>query len=321
MAHPRATKALGLAAVLLALLGAAYAWFVHAPMPAIAASEAQARTVIVGGRQRSYLVWTPPALPAGAPVLLVLHGSLMDGPQMRRMLGPRFERLAHRHGAVVVYPTGFEGHFNEGRLAATYSARTLDIDDVGFVRAIVDALAAGQGIDRRRIYAFGYSNGGAMALRLVTQVPELVTGAIANSALVPTADNLGWPLAPQGAASAARVVLLAGTRDAIVPYDGGAVTIFGFGNRGTVLSAPASARWLATRAGLAAEPDSTSQQTVGALAVQQQDWGLPSRIRLVTVLGGGHTVPQTDYRFPRFLGSTLADDRLLDEAWQMLEAR
>ena len=271
----------------------------------------------MGGRARGYLVVAPPGLKPGAPLLLVLHGSLMNGPQMRSMLGPRLERLARAQGAIVVYPSGVEGHFNEGRLMATTSARTLNIDDVGFIRAIVDALASEHQIDRQRVYAFGYSNGGAMVLRLAAEAPELVAGVIASCAQVPTPDNMDWKTQDGRTA----VVLLAGTEDAIVPYDGGRVTIFGLGNRGTVLSAPASARWFAQRNGLDGEPATDTIRRIGDTPVRQQDWGAPARVRLVTMQGSGHTVPQTDYRFPRFVGAGVADDSILDAAWQLIDRR
>lgn len=299
------------------LIGAALAWFFYAPMPDTSLQAGESRSADIGGRNRSYLVVTPPALKPKAPVLLVLHGSLMDGPQMRLMLGARFERLAREQGAVVVYPSGIDGHFNEGRVTAKTSARTLNIDDVGFTRAIIDALATEHQIDRQRVYAFGYSNGGAMALRLAAEAPELVAGVIVACAHVPTPDNMDWKLR----AGRTAVVLLAGTDDPIVPYDGGRVTIFGFGDRGTVLSAPASARWFAQRNGLAAEPATDTTQRIGALGVRQQDWGTPARVRLVTMQGAGHTVPQPDYRFPRFLGATVLDDGMLDAAWRLLDAR
>jgi polyhydroxybutyrate depolymerase len=299
------------------LIGLALAWFVYAPMPKASEAAGESRSVDVGGRARTYLVVTPPTLKPGAPVLLVLHGSLMDGPKMRGMLGPRFERLARAQGAVVVYPSGIEGHFNEGRVTAKTTARTLNIDDVGFMRAIVETLASAHGIDRQRVYAFGYSNGGAMALRLAAEAPELVAGVIVACGNVPTPDNMDWKMQPGHTAA----VLLAGTKDPIVPYDGGRVTIFGFGDRGTVLSAPASARWFAQRSGLAAEPATDATRRIGDLDVRQQEWGTPARVRLVTMQGAGHTVPQPDYRFPRFLGATVADDTILDAAWQLIDRR
>jgi polyhydroxybutyrate depolymerase len=301
------------------LIGGALAWFFYAPLPKPPQEPAASRTLTLGGLRRSFLVHAPPTLKSGAPVLLVLHGSLMDGPKMRAMLGASFERLARERGAVVVYPTGFEGHFNDGRLAASYSARTLNLDDVGFARAIVDALAAEHKIDRQRVYALGYSNGGAMVMRLAAEAPDLVSGIIVVNANVPTPDNMGWTLAEGAAAARVRAVLIEGTKDPINPYGGGRVTIFGFGDRGTVLSALESARWFARRGGLDAAPVLDSISRIGGLDVQQQDWGAPARVRLLTLKGAGHTVPQSGYRFPRFLGATVRDDALLDAAWRLLD--
>ena len=312
------TSTVLVAAAVLSVFSAGLTWFFYSPMPTAATQPVISHTLTLDGRPRDFAVYTPPGLAAKAPVLLVLHGSLMDGPKMRGMLGPRFERLAREQGAVVVYPSGVEGHFNDGRPAASYSARTLNIDDVGFTRAIVEQLVRDHQIDRQRVYAFGYSNGGRMAMRLASEAPDLVAGIIVANANVPTADNIGWQLAPS---SRTAVVLMEGTRDAINPFDGGRVTIFGFGDRGTVLSAPASARWFAARAGLDAEPVSDAVQQFGALSVRQQDWGVPARVRLLTMDGAGHTVPQSDYRFPRFLGATVQSDALLDAAWQLLDVR
>ena len=297
------------------MVGLALAWFVYAPMPQAAQEPADNRTLTVGRQTRSFIVYAPPMLKPGAPVLLVLHGSLMDGPKMRRMLGAGFERLARERGAVVVYPTGHEGHFNDGRVAASYSARTLDIDDVGFARAIVGVLAAEHKIDRQRVYAFGYSNGGAMAMRLAAEAPDLVAGIIVANANVPTPDNMGWKLVP----GRTRVVLVEGTKDPINPYDGGRVSIFGFGDRGAVLSGPDSARWFADRSGAGTDPLSDALLHIENLDVRQQDWGMPTRVRLVSMYGVGHTVPQAAYRFPRFLGATVQDDAILGSAWQLLD--
>lgn len=304
--------------LVLCLIGGAV-WFLYAPSPSVLKETADQRTVTIDGMSRSFTVYSPPGLRPDAPALMVLHGSLMDGPKMRGMLGASFERLARLKGFVVVYPTGFEGHFNDGRVTASYSARTLNLDDVGFARAIVDVLTREHQVDRRRIYAFGYSNGGHMVMRLAAQAPDLVAGVIASNANVPTPDNMGWLLEPTAMTPLTRVVLMEGTKDPINPYAGGRVTIFGFGDRGTVLSSADSALWFARRAGLPPAPVSDQVQRIGGLDVQQQDWGVPTRIRLLTMRDAGHTVPQADYRFPRFLGNTVLDDSLLDSAWSLLD--
>jgi polyhydroxybutyrate depolymerase len=310
---------MGVAAGVLLVLGGLGRWYFYTPMPPAAAWAAERRTVTVGGATTQNSRSRPPTVRAHGPVLLVLHGSLMNGKKMRRMLGPVFERLAERHGAVVVYPSGVEGHFNEGRLAAKYSARTLNIDDVGLVRAIVDGLVATHAIDRTRVFGFGYSNGGGMAMRLAVEAPELVAGIIVANANLPTPDNHQWALA--AGAARAKVVLVEGTLDPINPYAGGRVTIFGFSDRGMVCSAPDSAAWFAQHAGLAVAPLADDTRRIGALAVRQQDWGSPPHVRLVTMQGAGHTVPQADYRFPKFLGATVQSDEILQDAWAMLDGR
>lgn len=303
-------------AALLAFLGVLAAWFVYAPMPQSAGHAAQGRTITAGGLPRGFVVYTPPGLKGSAPLLLVLHGSMMDGPDMQRMLGGGFERLAQKHGAIVVYPSGHESHFNDGRLAASYSAKTLNIDDVGFVRTLVSTLAGEQNIDLQRVYAFGYSNGGHMAMRLAAEAPDLLAGIIVANANVPTPDNMGWKVQP----GRTKVVLLEGTKDRINPHDGGRVTIFGFGDRGTVLSAPDSALWFAQRAGIGIDPLSDTLLHMDTVDVRQREWGFPARVRLVSMYGAGHTVPQADYRFPRFLGSTVRDDSILESAWAFVDA-
>jgi polyhydroxybutyrate depolymerase len=236
---------------------------------------------------------------------------------MRRICGDLLERMGRDRSFVVAYPTGFEGHFDDLRRRASYSARRLKIDDVGFTRAIVDQVALEYGIDRRRVYALGYSNGGAMVLRLALQAPDLVAGVVAIAANLPTADNIDCPIV-EGRHTA--VVLIEGTADPINPYLGGRVSIFGIGDRGPVLSAQKSAEWFARRYGL--DPDRTPKPALrqGSLVATWQDWGSPAPlVRLVTIQGGGHTVPKAAHGPPNLLvGHTFRSDAILEGAWDLL---
>lgn len=307
---------IGLAAVL-ALLGAMAAYFLYSPKPALPSGPIEALTLDIGGHQRHYLAFTPSRLQAGASVLVAFHPSLGSGEEMRRIVGNALERIAERDNVVVVYPDGYEGHFNDCRRVASFSARKLNMDDVGFTRRIIDRLVVERKINPEHVYAIGYSNGGHMALRLALETPEMVRGVAAIAANLPAPDNMDCKVA----ASPARFIeLVEGTQDPINPYEGGPVTLFGFGNRGNVLSAQESAQWFARTLGLAAAETRTLQQAPGVSA-QQQDWVSSSgHVRLVTIQGGGHTVPQAGYRFPRILGATLQSDSVLESTWQLLTA-
>ena len=148
-------------------------------------------TLSDGARERSAIVHVPPrAVEMGAiPVVLNFHGggghagneqeySLMDG-------------VADREVFVAVYPngTGLLGKrlltWNAGTCCA-YSVIN-NVDDVGFVRALVADLAQRIPIDRSRVYATGLSNGGMMAHRLAAEAADLVAAVapIAGGMVIP----------------------------------------------------------------------------------------------------------------------------------------
>jgi polyhydroxybutyrate depolymerase len=300
-------------AVLLALFAAAHA----GAIPNAAPTAPPTQTVRVGAMTRRFLAFVPPSLQPGTPLLIAFHPSGATGAGMRRICGDLLERLARQRQFAVAYPDGFEGHFDDLRRKASYSARRLKIDDVGFTRAIVAFMNRKYGIDPDRVYALGYSNGGAMVLRLALESPDLVAGVISISANLPTADNIDCPII-DGRHTA--VVLIEGTADPINPYQGGRVSIFGLGDRGTVLSAQKSAEWFARRYGLQRDLRPKPVLKQGTLNATWQDWGSsPPLVRLITIQGGGHTVPKA----PRpgvtiLLGRTFRSDALIEAAWDVM---
>ena len=164
-----------------------------------------------------------PALPAlraagrvRAPLLVVLHGSRGDGAQMRRISGYGFDRLAAQEGFLVAYPDGFEGHWNDCRKAASYSARLRDVDDVAFLRALVARLARSTASIRSGYMspATQWRPDGFPPGRRSTGV----AGGDRNGGGEP-ADHGERCLSAGRAAD--RCVLINGTRDPINPYLGG----------------------------------------------------------------------------------------------------
>jgi len=297
------------------LLGAAAAYLLHAPKPPVPARPVELVTTEYGGRVRTYAIVAPAFQQPGAGVLLVFHRSQSSGSEMRRIVGGVLERIAERDNVIVAYPDGYEGHFNDCRRLASYSARTLAVDDTGFARHIVERLVAERAVDARRVYALGDSNGAHMTIRLALEAPELIAGIVAIGAGIPAADNMDCRSV---AALPRRVVLVAGTEDPINPYEGGPVTLFGFGNRGEVLSAQESAGWFADGLGIGTAFVSAPMVASG-LTTRHQDWiATEGRVRLFTIEGGGHTIPQAAYRFPRIFGATFQSDAILESTWRFL---
>ncbi len=139
-------------------------------------------TLSHGGLSRAYLIHVPAGAAGPLPVVLSLHGGGSHGAAQEHYSG--LDRVADREGFLAVYPDG------TGRLSRmlTWNAGTCcgtaplrGVDDVGFIRTLIDDLARRTPIDRTRIYATGMSNGAMMAYRLAAEAPALVA-AIASVA-------------------------------------------------------------------------------------------------------------------------------------------
>lgn len=292
-----------------AILGGLYGYFLYAPKPAEPALSAtlQHERIELGGLQRDYAFYIPAKLQPQAPLLFVLHGSLQTIADMRTFTGYEFERLADQHGFIVVYPQGFQKNWNDCRRSADYPARTQNIDDKGLIAALIQRFASQHGADPRRAFLAGYSNGGHLGLRIALEQPQLLAGVAAIAASLPTDDNLDCT--PSG--QAVPVLLMNGTRDPINPYNGGIVTLFGFGNRGTVQSAQESARYFTKLAGYppdAVRSSAWAHQGDRAQRVTLDQWQAEGRaeVALYSLIGGGHLIPQAVFRAPRLLGPTLS---------------
>lgn len=312
----------GLAILVLLLAGAA-GWFLYAPAPAVPrlSGTVLRDSFAVDGRMRSYAFYAPARLAPDPPLVLALHGSMGDAEQMRQATAYGFERLADRDGFIVVYPEGFEGHWNDCRKAGPYAAKQLGIDDVGFVRALVARFRGSHRADSARVFAAGLSNGGHLAYRLALEAPGLVRAVAAVGANLPAPENFDC----MPAAGSASVLIMNGTDDPINPYGGGKVTLFGFGSRGNVRSARESAAYFARRNGIA-DPPRTARiaqpEGSGRTFAERTVWrSAGAEVRLYTIHGAGHSIPQPHARAPRLLGRT---HRALDapaEIWSFFTAQ
>jgi polyhydroxybutyrate depolymerase len=134
----------------------------------------------VDGRRRTFAVVGEPDGAAGRDLVLVFHGSRQDGEKHRAFTGQVFDALAADGAAVVAYLDGYRGNWNDARRESRFPARLEDVDDVGFARAVIARLAQTHAIDRDRVLAVGYSNGGQMVMRLLHEAPELLAGGVVS---------------------------------------------------------------------------------------------------------------------------------------------
>jgi poly(3-hydroxybutyrate) depolymerase len=160
-----------------------------APAPGLAVHTFDQATAGCGPVQRRYVSYVPPALGARttAPVVLVLHGQGASAEAMMTFqTRGTFNRLADEKRFVVVYgnglPTSFDiaGLPNSGRWRSEYTELGATVDELGYLRRIVDDLGARAVIaGGNDVYLVGQSNGGGMALSAARQRPDLYTGVAA----------------------------------------------------------------------------------------------------------------------------------------------
>jgi polyhydroxybutyrate depolymerase len=201
---PRVARLSCLLAVCLVAVGTASA------RAALVVGENQ-RGLPFGGLPRSYLVHVPRGYDGATPVPLVvdIHGLSSNADQQRALSGMR--TVSDAEGFLVVYPEGWHNAWN-----ANLCCGNTEVDDVGFIRAVVAAVSAEANIDPRRIYATGLSNGGAMSQRLACDAADLFAAA------APMAFPLAYDPAPGCQPSRSIPVLtVMGLTDMLVRYDGG----------------------------------------------------------------------------------------------------
>lgn len=152
----------------------------------------EARTIAVDGLERRYLI-DAPAGPADAalPLVLVFHGFRHSAAGLRS--GLDFAQRAAAGTLVAVHADGRDDVRLLDRVGRGWDIAPGDTRDTAFVRALLDTLERERCIDRRRIFATGFSNGGFLSnllgCRLGDRLAAIapVAGARPLDACVPTA--------------------------------------------------------------------------------------------------------------------------------------
>lgn len=175
------------------------------------------QSILINGRIRTYFVHIAPTYDGRRtlPLVIVLHGGGGNAEQVAKTT--KFNSKADREGFIVVYPNG-TGKLKNRML--TWNAGNCcgyalehNIDDVGFIKGLIERLQKRYRVDSNRIYVTGISNGAMMTYRLACELSD----KIAAIAPVAGAMNLEDP----NPAYPVSVVIFHGTADEGVLYEGG----------------------------------------------------------------------------------------------------
>ncbi len=200
---------------MLALIGSVHAVEAQRLPRRQRAATGNIQSILVDGRERTYVVRAPRARDAALPVVIVLHGGGGNADNAERMSG--FTRLVEAEGLIAVYPDGSSRlgdrllTWNAGHCCG-YAMQNR-VDDVRFIDALIDKLTLSHQVDTTRIYITGMSNGGMMTHRLAREMRHR------PAAIAPVVGAVFGDETP--ARSPVAAIIFNGLRDNSVPADGG----------------------------------------------------------------------------------------------------
>lgn len=244
------------------------------------------------GLKRAYTYYQPSTLKTGVkvPLILVLHGGSGTGAGMQKLTFDRFNQLADRDGALILYPEGIGRNWNDGR-PIDDEAHGKDLDDVGFLSSLIDRFISQYGADPKRVYVTGISNGAMMSCRLACELSDKLAAAAPVAGSMPT--NLPARCAPKHPVS---MLFINGDKDPLVPFNGGSVHFFRH-KRGEVIAVRQAVSDWAALDGCKDAPvtqtlpvkDPKDPTRVDRIAYPAAKDG--SEVFLFVIHGGGHTWP------------------------------
>ena len=261
-----------------------------------------------GGLPRSCLVEFPTSRTGqtGLPVIFALHGYGATATAMRNY--SKLHLLGDSVGFITVYPDAYNHRWNSG-IGDNPSYPTLNVDDVGFFSRLIDSLISRYAIDTQRVYCCGHSNGGFMSIKLAAQLSNRIAAAASLSGVLTNSTAAGY-----SAKRPVSLLMIHGTADQVVPFDGG---MTGWFSVGATLSF-----WISKNNSLLppdtiALPDRDTNDQSTVVKYTYRSAVNTSKIELLKVIGGGHTWPGAAPS-PQF-GATNNDINANDELWDFFK--
>lgn len=316
---PKTTTCIAIVTLLVALAGDASAQRTRSRMDL----GIKAHKITVDGLERKYRKVVPPRARQPMPLVLVLHGGGFGDRGAEHVISyTKFSRLALKERFVVVYPMGVDGNWNDGRGVHHIRTQRENIDDVKFIRRVVDEVASSHPIDRSRVFSTGISNGAFMSHRLAAEASDLITGIapVVGSASQSVYDNFSpqYPLS---------LFVIQGDTDPLVPFAGGNVGLKNRQPRGyAVATEKTVARYLAHN-GINSKP------TVSMMPDNDPDDGTTTerriypagtngvKVQLYVVKNGGHTWPGARQYLPvKLVGKTSGDFDATEAIWNFFKS-
>ena len=299
--------------------------FGHAEDAQVLSAGDHRQTISIGGRQRSFLLHVPPSATADQrlPLVIMLHGG--GGTAENAVKETGWSAKADAAGFLVAYPNAtpadsskpakFRGNsqtWNDasGRFPKEGGAP----DDVAFIGAMIDDIAAHTALDRKRVFVTGFSNGASMAFAVGAGLSERI------AAIAPVAGAC-W-LNDLKLKRSVSLCYVTGTADPLNPIKGGPVKLaIGGGGLGGKDKPPVQdsvLKWVqAVNAPVKPAEDREAH------GVRTRHYGPGSdgaEVVFITIESQGHVWPGGKSLLPEFMVGKATDKlKAVDVIWEFFE--
>jgi len=175
------------------------------------------QTIVLAGMSRTFFIHTPahPKSTGKIPLVIMLHGGSGTAAQLyEKRTG--WDATADREGFLVAYPNSAAGAAKTG-WSAHMNAAT---DDIDFLRELIQHLIATRNVDPQRVYLTGFSSGALLVHRAGIALGDRLAalGVVSGSMCWNIREGPAQP--PPAALAPLPVIVVHGTADKNVPYDG-----------------------------------------------------------------------------------------------------
>jgi len=174
-----------------------------------------------GGIVRNYRLNLPTNYTGStpAPLMLALHGHNQTADEFAANQ-PALANYANALGVILVFPDGVASERGTG-WNVPGPAPEHPVDDAGFLLALMDHLDTTLNIDRKRVYAGGFSNGGQMAHRLGSVTTNVFAALAAVGSAIGSDFGTGTLTYQPPPSGPMPVLIVNATNDCKRPFWGG----------------------------------------------------------------------------------------------------
>ncbi|MFT5264411.1 MAG: polyhydroxybutyrate depolymerase [Polaribacter sp.] len=239
-------------------------------------------TMMHDGLERDYQVYLPANYEPGdqLPLVFNLHG--IGSNNLEQGIYSVFSPVADTANFILCLPNGTPSPTGGNFWDVNFPFAVAEVDDVGFINALIDTLYENYDINLDKVYATGMSNGGYMSYKLACELTDRFQAiASVTGSIVPSELDLCMPT------STFPIMQIHGTADPTVAYAG---SVFGVGIENLV------SYWVEHN-DCANSPDttyiaeSTAADMSSAVKISYTDCDTDREVIFFKIIGGEHTWP------------------------------